>query len=276
MNSSEFETRVERILESLTKGGLLKEVHLKNFSGSEMAQMQINLAQIATQTALNLQELDLKKQDFGLQAERTRQELEMAIAREKLNNLKLASDAVASAVQAESIKRSVVDNAAINKTNAYVAYFNVIMNAVANNPNSLSPVITQTSQLVSTMIEKINTNPLAPNFDNVMDNLLKRVLDIKNLGLGNKQVAIIAPKTSITKGESVTLLGISVFNDNPCEFVLKNKSSEEIIKSNILDFMHEESGVHEIIFRVKNNEGAWIESKIKIRVLKHTPKIKKC
>lgn len=266
MNSVEFEVRLNKIFESLFQSGFLQNVKGWNFSSAELAQIQVQLCQVATQTALNLQELDYKKQQIAMEQEKMRQELEMAISREKIQNIKLACEAIASAVQAESIKRSVVDNAAINKTNAYVSYFNVAMNAVANNAASLNSgsMLKNISDLVVTMIDKINDEPLSSNFDELLNSLVDKALNIKDLGLGNKQVSILAPKTILAPNEPITLLGISVFTDNRSEFVYR----EQIIDSKFFVFQSDELGSHEIIFRVRDNSNEWIEDKIFIKVAK--------
>lgn len=266
MNSVEFEVRLNKIFESLFQSGFLQNVKGWNFSSAELAQIQVQLCQVATQTALNLQELDYKKQQIAMEQEKMRQELEMAISREKIQNIKLACEAIASAVQAESIKRSVVDNAAINKTNAYVSYFNVAMNAVANNAASLNSgsLLKNISDLVVTMIDKINDEPLSSNFDELLNSLVDKALNIKDLGLGNKQVSILAPKTILAPNEPITLLGISVFTDNRSEFVYR----EQIIDSKFFVFQSDELGSHEIIFRVRDNSNEWIEDKIFIKVAK--------
>lgn len=266
MNSVEFEVRLNKIFESLFQSGFLQNVKGWNFSSAELAQIQVQLCQVATQTALNLQELDYKKQQIAMEQEKMRQELEMAISREKIQNIKLACEAIASAVQAESIKRSVVDNAAINKTNAYVSYFNVAMNAVANNAASLNSgsMLKNISDLVVTMIDKINDEPLSSNFDELLNSLVDKALNIKDLGLGNKQVSILAPKTILAPNEPITLLGISVFTDNRSEFVYR----EQIIDSKFFVFQSDELGSHEVIFRVRDNSNEWIEDKIFIKVAK--------
>lgn len=266
MNSVEFEVRLNKIFESLFQSGFLQNVKGWNFSSAELAQIQVQLCQVATQTALNLQELDYKKQQVAMEQEKMRQELEMAISREKIQNIKLACEAIASAVQAESIKRSVVDNAAINKTNAYVSYFNVAMNAVANNAASLNSgsMLKNISDLVVRMIDKINDEPLSSNFDELLNSLVDKALNIKDLGLGNKQVQILAPKTILAPNEPITLLGLSVFTDNRSEFVYK----EQIIDSKLFVFQSDELGSHEVIFRVRDNSNEWIEDKIFIKVAK--------
>lgn len=81
MNSVEFEVRLNKIFESLFQSGFLQNVKSWNFSSAELAQIQVQLCQVATQTALNLQELDYKKQQVAMEQEKMRQELEMAISR---------------------------------------------------------------------------------------------------------------------------------------------------------------------------------------------------
>lgn len=266
MNSVEFDIRLSKIFETLFKSGFLQNVKSWNFSAAELAQIQVQLCQVATQTALNLQELDYKKQQVAMEQEKMRQELEMAISREKIQNFKLACEAITATIQAESIKRSVVDNAAINKTNAYVSYFNVAMNAIANNAASLNSgsMLKNISDLVVRMIDKINDEPLSSNFDDLLHSLTDEALNIKDFGLGNKQVSILAPKTILAPNEPITLLGISIFTDNRSEFVYR----DHIIDSKFFVFQSDEIGSHEIIFRVLDNNDNWIEDKIFIQIVK--------
>lgn len=278
MNSQEFQARLDYITRSLFSSGFLSNTNRVNFSNAELAQIQVSLAQVATQTALQLQELDLKKQQVGVEVEKTRQELELHIAQSRLANIKLASDAITSCVQAESIKRSVVDNAAINKANAYVNHFNVSMNAVANNATNLNEgsALKNISDLVIKVIEKINDTPLASEFDEVIKEILGRAGDLKNLGLGNKQVAILAPKTTLAPNEPITLLGISTFGDNACEFVVGSGESQIIEPSKFYIFKSEQLGSHKVIFRAKNNKDQWVKSQLTLKVLKLPEKDKQC
>lgn len=265
MNNAEFTERLNELFKSLFNSGFLKNVKSSGFTHVELAQIQTQLCQIATQTALQLQELDYKKQQVAMEQEKMRQELEMAISREKIANIKNACDAVSSAIQAESIKRSVVDNASISKTNAYVSYFNTAMNAVANNAASLNEgqTLKNISDLVLLMIEKINDEPLASQFDDLLSGLIAQALNLKDIGLGNKQVSIIAPKTILEPNEPITLLGVSVFTDNESEFVYNDES----VESKFFVFQTDRVGSHEVTFRVKNNANEWISDKIFIKVL---------
>ncbi|TLD94918.1 hypothetical protein LS71_008845 [Helicobacter jaachi] len=264
MNDREFLKRLQSIEDALFSSGFLRQVREYNFSASDLAQIQVQLAQVATQTALSLQELDYKKQQIALEQEKTRQELEMSISRQRMENTKLNSEAIAAAIQAESIKRSVVDNASINKSNALVQYFNVAMNAIANNSANLNAgsTLEHISTKVLGEIEKINTTPLNTDFDEALQDLLDKTLKLKGDIFGNKQVAIIAPKTSLSVGEAVTLLGVSIFGDNECEFI----NGAEVVKSKFLVFRSEKDGDFPIIFQAKNAKGEWIADNITLKV----------
>ena len=89
-------------------------------------------------------------------------------------------------------------------------------------------------------------------------------LALGDLGLGNKQVKILAPKTILAPNEPITLLGLSVFTDNTAEFLYK----DEVIESKLFVFQSDELGSHEVIFRVRDNSNEWIEDKIFIKVAK--------
>lgn len=272
MNNKEFEERLDSILNTLFTSGFLNKIKDHTLPAQEMAQVQIQLSQIAVQTALSLNEQDFKKQELAMAEEKLRNEIEISITRERLNNTKLASEAVQNVIQTEAIKRSVVDNANINQSNSLVNFFNTSMNAISNNAASLNSgsALANISNKVLEGINKINTEPLGTNYDNLLNELVSRALNIKDVGMGNKQVAIIATKTTLAVNESVSLMGVSTFGDNEAKFVY----NEQEFDTKIFSFSSENYGWHTIEFKVKNNSGEWKSAKLKIRVLKPTRQLK--
>lgn len=266
MNNNEFDVRLDLICQTLFNSGFLKDNKKPIFSPAELAQMQVQLAQVAVNATLAMNEADMRKEQLGVEIKKVQTELELAIARSKLENVKIMADSIASAVQAESIKRSVTDNAAINKTNAFVSYFNVAMNAIANNSASLDEggALSNISEVVLNSINEINTTPLGTAFDDLLTMLTNNAKKLENIGDGTKKVTILAPKTIIARGEPLTLMGLSIFGDNESEWC----DGEVVEKSRFYTLVSEEAGKREIIFRVKDNKGEWVEDRIHIAITK--------
>lgn len=265
MNNAEFDTRLNLVCKTLFKSGFLENAdNRNNFTGSDLAQIQVGLAQIAVNAVLAMEKTDLEREAMNVSNAKMQSELELTINRAKIENIKIMAEAIAQAIQAESIKRSVTDNATINKTNAYVSFFNVAMNAIANNSASLEDgtMLSSISTLVMNCIETINTEALGSNFDDLLTMLTTNAQKLDNIGDGTRKVQIIAPKNVIMRGEPLTLIGLSTYGNNACEFI----DGENSISSRFYTFSEPSECKKEITFRVKNNEDEWVSDTIHIVV----------
>lgn len=251
MNTREF---IDKVL--FLRDSIFKRAH---FTDSEIAQLEVGVAQ-------NMQEQDFKKQELNLMIKKTMIELELTIARERINNLKAGAEAISAIIQAESIKRSVVDNAAINKANAYIGYFNVAMNAIANNSASLNTGSTlgNISELVVDIISKINIESL-PNYYDTMLGEYGELAKIESLGLGSKQVGIYTPKNTITINERITIRGISVYGENASYFTI-NDEVQTTNDNKALFFQRDTSGLYKVSFYAKNNQDEYVSESVYIEV----------
>ncbi|TLD79834.1 hypothetical protein LS68_009180 [Helicobacter sp. MIT 05-5293] len=249
MNSKDF---VEKI--NFIKKGLFSQ-----FANDELAVQ-------SAQASLNMQELDFKKQELNLAIKKTLIELELTISRERINNLKAGADAISSIIQAESIKRSVIDNAAINKANAYIGFFNVAMNAIANNSASLNDgsALANISEVVLKEIAQIDTKPLSQNYDTMLKEY-GELAKIQSLGLGSKQIGIYAPKNIITTSERMIILGMSVYGENESYFLIDD---EQITTQDnkALHFHKKNAGIYKVTFKAKNNDNEFVSESIYIEV----------
>lgn len=249
MNSKEFNHKL----------AFIKKALFSYFNNNEIA------PQVA-QTSLNLQELDFKKQELNLAIKRALIELELTISKERINNLKAGADAISSIIQAESIKRSVIDNAAINKANAYIGYFNVAMNAIANNSASLNKnsALGNISELVVNIISQINTQPLDSKYNDMLREY-GELAKIHSLGLGSKQIGIYTPKSIITTDERIIIRGFSVYGDTQTKFYINDEiATSEDSKS--LYFQQEEPGLYKVTFEAQNNSHELVSESIIIEV----------
>lgn len=282
MNINEFSTNLSIILKTMAKSDLLKNIHSANFALSELAQLQLGLINQAVEATFMLRETQIKEQEASLTIKKTLSELEILTARERLNNLKAYADGISSIIQAESIKRSVVDNASINKANAYIGYFNVAMNAIANNSASLNEgsTLANVSQVVLEIINQIDNSTLPEGYAH----LLKDFVDLsqkESMGIGARQVSIWSAKNSIAINESILICGLSIYSNAECEFSINNKSVQEYIESlelpsiehmlkdsKTLLFYATQEGVYHICFKVKDKDQEYISESLDIFVQK--------
>lgn len=225
--------------------------------------------------AISLEELELRNKNESLAYEKARMEMELSILSAKAQIKVAQAEAIKSLIQAKSMVRSVVDNAAIQRSNGYVGLANVIGNAseqsALTNPDMSGGTTGGIASLAAENIEKINVSPI-----NDFDNLLKSLInDDKFI---SKDVMIYAPKQIIPQGEYIVLEGISSFAKNDSEFLLGNEQVA-INKRNYI-FHAKDLGDFIVTFAVKNDENTWVKDTITLKViqnntLKEHPPIKK-
>lgn len=189
-----------------------KKLKDSNFTGSE-------LAKLALEASVKLEELEFRDREISLATEKTRQEIELATLKAKSEVAFTMSEALKSVVQAECMILGVRDNANINKCNALVAYMNTLGNA--SNVSSLTKEL-QTEILLT--IKAIGD----PNSYDMLLSALKNKADAL---LGNKdsvrEVFIHTPRLEVQANERVQLLGFSIFNQSECRFRFGGK---EVVK----------------------------------------------
>lgn len=193
-----------------------KKLKDSNFTGSE-------LAKLALEASVKLEELEFKDREISLATEKTRQEIELATLKAKSEVAFTMSEALKSVVQAECMILGVRDNANINKCNALVAYMNTLGNA--SNVSSLTKEL-QTEILLT--IKAIGEHIGDPNSYDMLLSALKNKADAL---LGNKdsvrEVFIHTPRLEVQANERVQLLGFSIFNQSECRFRFGGK---EVVK----------------------------------------------
>lgn len=250
----------------LSKTGLEKEA---------IASVVAEIFKQAIAGAVNLEELELKSKSESLALEKARMEMEFNKLNAKAQIKVAQAEAIKSLIQAKSMVRSVVDNAAIQRANCYVGLGNVIGNATEQKaltaPEMSGGNTGGISALAAENIEKISVDKIS-DFDDLLNAL------IKDNNFINKDVFIYAPKQIIAQGEIVTIEGISSYAQNECEFLLDN----EKVATNTRNYLFEAQklGEFSVTFGVKNADGEWIRDTITLKVItndtqKELPPIKK-
>lgn len=219
------------------------------------------LNKLSLEIAAKLEELELKEREMSLLETKTRQELELSIITIKNQNAQAQAEAIKSLIQAESMLRSVTDNAAINRANAYVGFLNVVGNA------SQSGAIASHTKNVITEILKIKDADIT-GLDDALDKLKDAISKLGDNGIGSRDVFIYTPKFEILKGERIKIFGFSSFGNNECVFVIKNKQDEILQEEHTktITFYSENAGFYEVCFKSKNDKDEFVEDNITIEV----------
>lgn len=220
---------------------------------------QSQLAELAMNAALKLEELELQDRQISLQEEKTRQEIELQIIQAKNLNKQAIAEALKSIIQAESMARSVQDNALINKSNAHVGFLNVVGNA-----NDTSAIKAHADKVMQT-INLINGNPLNEEYDTLLDNLRDELLEALKKGDGCKDVLVYAHRTEILENERIKILGFSSYGNNETRFFI-NEEQVQTPHAKSLLFTQAHAGLYSVRFEAKNDAGEWIADTITIEV----------
>ena len=252
----DFLKNFELVLEAMyQRSDFMKEAKKYNFSGQEYATLMTSMGQLALQTALAIEEaklkergfvfetysqkkqLDFKERELGIMEEKTRLELEITSLNAKANIRQNQAENIKSLVQAESISRSVGDNAAINQANAYVGFLNVMSNAAE------LATAEKHAQNVISVLNKSNTEDVTA-YQPIFNKLRKEAEGIVNAGEGAKEVWVYATKSVCEVGDKVKVMGFSVFGDNSTRFIVNNKQ----VEGKTILFSAESAGIYEIVF----------------------------
>ena len=265
---------------SAIENTLFKSESFKYLSGTGLEKEAIAgvIAEIYKQAiagAVNLEELALKSKSENLAYEKAKMEMELGILSAKAQIKLNQAEAIKSLIQAKSMVRSVVDNAAINKANNYTGLSNVIGNASEQKALTAPDMTGQGSvgiaQLAVENIEKIDTTPIT-DFDDLLKDL------ISDDDFVSKDISIYAEKQFIMQGEVIVITGFSSFGSNESEFLLNG----EQVASNTRSYLFEarELGDFVVTFRVKNDKDEWFKDTLTVKVVenlsaKEQPPLKK-
>ena len=244
--------------------------YIQKNTGLEKEAIASVIAEIFKQAiagAVNLEELELRNKSESLALEKARMEMEFNKLNAKAQIKVAQAEAIKSLIQAKSMVRSVVDNAAIQRANCYVGLGNVIGNAAEQRaltaPDMSGGHTGGISALAAENIEKISVDKIS-DFDDLLNAL------IKDNNFINKDVFIYAPKQIIAQGEIVIIEGISSYAQNESEFLLNGKQVTTNTRNYL--FKADELGEFSVTFGVKAAENEWIRDTIRLEVVENDTK----
>ncbi len=257
MNVRNFTKNLESIQTSLYKSEFLSSTKLSSFTDEKLAMILTQIAQLAINASLSLEELEQKERTLALTEEKTRQEMELATLNAKMQNQVALIESLKGIIQADSIAKASGDNACINKANAYNAFLNI----VANGENA--DMIQKHANNVIQTINAISDKPMS-GYDDLLKALKSEVDSLKAGFNANKEVFIYAPKLEMEQGETIKLMGFSAFGNNPCKFEVGGIE----IHSKTIYFTAGEQECEEVLFSAQDYAGRWISDSVKISITK--------
>lgn len=269
LDTHQFIENLNDIQNKIYNSFFLREVDRANLNPNEKAQMDLKIFEMATQTALKLQENMQREKELEFTLYQRKTELEINIIQAKANATKALSEAIISVIQAYVTKISVTDNANIQRANIYTQLMQIIANA--SNLNAIAQKDSDGNSHVSNcinIISKIKDTEdihLDKKLNECIENLINRSNEIMLLGAGSKDIFIYAVKKELQVGEYLELQGLHVFSNNECEFL----HNETVIQGKTYFFRSEKEGIFHIIFRAKNMQGEWVSTSIDIVVKKN-------
>ncbi|PZT47726.1 hypothetical protein B6S12_07645 [Helicobacter valdiviensis] len=255
MHIDDFATNLKKIQDSIFGSEFSRHLKIYNFDAQTLSGIMVQILQVSMQGALSLKEQEFKEREISLGEEKLRQELEITTNASKITNKINLAEALKSLIQAESMLKSVNDNATINKANAYVGMLNVVGNA------EQSAAIAPHTPNVVKVIDDIVTKDLKlyePLLSSLADEIKKNI----QINEDAKEVFIFCPKLTLIPKERVRILGFSTYSNNEVKFVIGDKE----IQARTYDFYSEVEGTFLVKFCAKNQEGSWVEDKITIEV----------
>lgn len=220
-----------------------------------LAQISAEIIKQSLQGALAFEEMSFKAKASALELDKMRNEMELSIKNAKMQIKQIQAEAVKSLIQAVSIIRSVSDNAAINKANAYVSFLNTVGNAAEQ-----SAIKDHAVNVIKT-ISLINTDKMTE-----FDQILPKLISEEDGDFGSKSVLIHSAKSIITLNEDLEIRGISTYGESECYFSV----NDEIVARNVKNFIFSSSqeGVFKVSFVVQKDKNNTIQDTINLKVEK--------
>lgn len=257
MYSPQFIRNLNDILSEIRKSKTLTYLNDSNFGGKDRGQLELEVLKIATQTALSVNELELKNKELTLNLTRAKLEAETNLVINKINLLNAMAQNLKSLIECFVLKQSVIDNAYINRANILTTIAQIYANAS-------DPVIAKEPLEKATKYALEIGVQQTTSFDPILSDLSSRAHNTFSYGTGAKDTIILASKKVIKPNEEVHLLGLSIFGQNESEFLLND--DELLGKGGELDFIAQTEGEYKITYRVKDNTDTFVSDSLTIIV----------
>ncbi|WP_104641280.1 hypothetical protein [Helicobacter bizzozeronii] len=198
---------------------------------------------ICLQAAIEYEKLYLQEAQNNLAEEQMRAKMEIDYLSAQYNLQALKAQTLNALIQCQSMLRSLKDNAAINRANAYVSFLQVVGNA--NNTSALK----DHAENVIRTINRIGIVGDDALLNTLLDQLTQELDKLNRLEGASEQVQIFAQSLETLINHPVKLWGFSTLkNAKECFLV----DGQEVSASNSFLFKAKEPKTYKITFKSKN------------------------
>lgn len=228
---------------------LREGLQTQNFSTKE-------LNSLCMQGAIEYEKLHLQEAQNAMQEEqiRAKVEIEYLNAQYTLQNTK--ANTLNTLIQCQSMIKSLRDNAAINRANAYVSFLQVVGNAT--NSGGISA---HSGNVIKT-INEINLDSKTDELEKFLDKIADSLNNLASLQEFDKGVQIYAPSLETLPAHPLRLYAFSTLKNAQNYFIINDK---EKIEGNTMLFRQEEAGRYKVEF-VSQNQSQEAKTSIEILV----------
>lgn len=234
-----------------------KALQAQNFSTKE-------LHTIALQTAIEYEKLYLQENQNIIQEEQIRAKTELEYINAHLSIAQAKAQVLNTLIQCQSMIKSLGDNAAINRANAYVSFLQVVGNAT-----NAGGITLHSNNVIST-INQIGLDTHMQNLKEFLDkvtNELNALQDLQNL---QSYAHIYAPSLETTIDQGLRIYAFSTLQGARNYFTLPNG---EIKEGKSFLFETSQAGLHKITFTTQRDNISDTDSiEIKVRDEKFSSK----
>lgn len=231
---------------------LFKEALQKqNFNNKE-------LNTTSMQAALQSEQLALSEEAQGLQSEQVRAKMQMDFLGMQANLQNAKAEILNKLIQCQAMLKSLKDNAAINRANAFVSLLQVQANAANEitfyNFETAFKIISQIGSEYSDFSLDVKVNNMKAKKEQtdelkiILNNLSKELEKLNEQSEVNS-IQVFSDKLEVLKDAPIRLWGFSTLSNAKESFLLNNN---EIASGSVCLFRSDKVGKHTITFKAQN------------------------
>ncbi|MFB1325935.1 hypothetical protein [Helicobacter pylori] len=235
---------------------LFKEALQKqNFNNKELNTMSM-------QAALQSEQLALNEESQGLQSEQVRAKMQMDFLGMQANLQNAKAETLNKLIQCQAMLKSLKDNAAINRANAFVSLLQVQANATNtitfHNFETAFKIISQIGSEYDELSltgnrgsVKVQEKKQTDELKTILDELSKELEKLNDQSEVNS-MQVFSDKLEVLKDAPVRLWGFSTLSNATEGFY--NEQDEKIASGSVCLFRSDKVGKHTITFKASNTK----------------------
>ncbi len=230
------------------------------------------------QAALQSEQLALSEESQYLQSEQVRAKMQIDFLGMQANLQNAKAETLNKLIQCQAMLKSLKDNAAINRANAFVSLLQVQANAANTiSFHNFETAFKIISQIGSEYDENLSNNKGKESVDvkkekeqtselkTILNNLSKELAKLNEQSEVNS-IQVFSDKLEVLKDAPVRLWGFSTLSNAKEGFY--NEANEQIVSGSVCLFRSDKVGKHTITFKA-NNTNTSLSKNITISVIEN-------